>query len=149
MQWRHATEDDLGLLAEFNRQLIVDEGHHNPMGLVGLEQRMREWLADEYQAVLFQRGGDVVAYALYRTDEWDRIHIRHFFVVATARRQGVGREALSLFLSEVITAGKQVILEVLTKNHAARAFYHACGFREYAITLLSDPTVSDPTDSAS
>src|SRR5690606_1813350 len=53
MQWRYATDEDVKLLAELNRQLIVDEGHHNPMGMPSLERRMRAWLASEYRAVLF------------------------------------------------------------------------------------------------
>jgi predicted GNAT family acetyltransferase len=138
MQWRYATDEDVKLLAELNRQLIVDEGHHNPMGMPALEQRMRAWLASEYRAVLFHQGDDVVAYALYRIDEWERIHIRQFFVVDVARRQGIGREALRLFRSNIVPRGKQMIVEVLTRNTAARAFYEACGFLEYAVSLLSD-----------
>lgn len=144
MEWRYATNDDLQLLARLNRQLIVDEGHHNPMSLTELAERMRCWLLGEYSAVLFHHRGEVVAYALYRPDEWDRMHIRQFAVVARARRQGLGRQAISLFRREVIPSGKQVILEVLISNHTARAFYAACGFREYAVTLLADPA-SPPT----
>ena len=36
MQFRTATEADVGLLAVFNRQLIQDEGHRNRMSLAEL-----------------------------------------------------------------------------------------------------------------
>jgi ribosomal protein S18 acetylase RimI-like enzyme len=138
MHWRHAGPADLGLLAELNRDLIVDEGHHNPMGVPELKERMRRWLEGEYSALLFLRDGAVVAYALLRTDECSRAHLRQFFVVRAARRQGIGREALRLLRREAVPPGTPVVLEVLTNNAAARAFYAACGFREYAVTLLAE-----------
>lgn len=140
MHFRLASDTDVALLAELNHALIADEGHHNPMSVPELEARMRTWLAAEYRAVLFLGEDDVVAYALYRSDEWDRVHIRQFFVVRHARRQGLGREALTLFRRDVAARGKRIVLEVLTENEVARAFYAACGFREYAVTLLADPS---------
>jgi hypothetical protein len=63
---RLATEADLDLLAEWNHQLIRDEGHRNPMTPAELRERMKGWLAGEYAAVIFCLDGDPVAYALYR-----------------------------------------------------------------------------------
>ena len=56
---------------------------------------MRGWLSTEYRAVSFRREAPVVAYALFRNDEWNRIYLRQFFVVRDARRQGVGRAAVT------------------------------------------------------
>jgi predicted GNAT family acetyltransferase len=138
MLFRLASDSDVALLAELNHALIADEGHDNAMSVPELAARMRTWLAGEYRAVLFLREDDVVAYALYRSDEWDRVHVRQFFVVRHARRRGIGRQALALFRREVVPRGKRIVLEVLTNNEVARAFYAACGFREYAVTLLAD-----------
>ena len=93
MTFRPATLEDCGLLAELNHQLIRDEGHRNPRTIPQLEQRMRDWLAGDYRAVIFEQGGEIVAYALFR-EEPDEIYLRHFFVVRHRRRRGIGREAV-------------------------------------------------------
>jgi ribosomal protein S18 acetylase RimI-like enzyme len=136
LRWRFASEDDAPALAGMNEQLIADEGHHNPMNRVQLERRMRGWLGSEYRAVLFERAGQVVAYALYRDDEWGRVRLRQFFVARHTRRQGIGSEALRLFRESVVS-DRRVLLEVLADNTAGKAFWLANGFQEYAVTLAS------------
>jgi hypothetical protein len=66
MNFRRATSNDCALLAKLNHQLIRDEGHRNEMTVPELEQRMKNWLASEYSAVIFEKDEEVVAYALYR-----------------------------------------------------------------------------------
>ncbi len=51
--WREASEADVDLVAEWNHQLIRDEGHRNPMTVEALADRMRNWLRGEYRAVVF------------------------------------------------------------------------------------------------
>lgn len=136
--WNLATIEDSPLLARLNLELIADEGHPNPMNALELEARMRGWLSTEYRAVLFRREARVVAYALFRDDEWNRIYLRQFFVVRDARRQGVGRAAVELLKREVVP-GTPVVLEVLTTNAAGRAFWSATGFREYCLALKWEP----------
>ena len=65
MKVRPATQGDCGLLAELNHQLIQDEEHRNPMTVSQLEQPMRDWLAGQYRAFIFESEGEVVAYALF------------------------------------------------------------------------------------
>ena len=80
MNWRAATDEDLDLLAEWNKQLIQDEGHRNSMSVPELRRRMDAWLAGEYSAVLFSHdNGEPLAYGLYREGN-DEIYLRHFFV---------------------------------------------------------------------
>ena len=43
MDYRLANNDDLDLLAEWNHQLIQDEGHRNRMTAPELRERMRGW----------------------------------------------------------------------------------------------------------
>jgi hypothetical protein len=69
MTWRLATKRDCRLLAELNHQLIADEGHCNQMTVPELEERMKSWLETAYVAVLFEVGGEVAAYALYRNQD--------------------------------------------------------------------------------
>lgn len=62
MTFRFATQADCPVSAELNHQLIQDEGHRNRMTVPELLERMRGWLTGEYRAVLFEDGGELVAY---------------------------------------------------------------------------------------
>ncbi len=135
MQWRQATEDDIGTLAKLNRQLIQDEGSRNRMTLGALEVRMRSWLQGSYGAVLFYlQETPPVAYAVYR-DEPGGVYLRQFFVDRLYRRRGVGRQAMYLLLHEIWAPEERIILDVLAHNERGRAFWQSLGFQEYAITM--------------
>jgi hypothetical protein len=43
LTYQSATIADIPLLAEWNHQLIRDEGHRNPMGVAKLAERMSSW----------------------------------------------------------------------------------------------------------
>ena len=73
LAWREASEGDLALLAEWNHQLIRDEGHRNPMSIAHLSERMKKWLEGEYRAVIFL-DEEPVSYALFKKEE-DRVHL--------------------------------------------------------------------------
>jgi predicted acetyltransferase len=139
MTYRRATTNDCPLLAELNHQLIRDEGHRNPMTVPELEQRMRGWLESEYAAILFEDGGKVVAYALYR-EQPDEIYLRQLFVVRHRRRQGLGKQAMHLLFSEIWPKTKRLTVEVLTANTAAVAFWRAVGYRDYSLKLEMVPS---------
>jgi GNAT superfamily N-acetyltransferase len=134
MKFRRATSDDCGLLAELNHQLIRDEGHRNRMSVAELEQRMREWLSSEYMAILFEDGGETVAYGLYSEDAQE-IYLRQLFVARNRRRQGIGREAMEILRSKIWPKDKRLTVEVLAGNTAAVAFWRAVGYRDYSLTL--------------
>jgi ribosomal protein S18 acetylase RimI-like enzyme len=132
-RWR-ATLADAALLAAMNQQLIADEGHRNAMTLAELEARMRRWLGGRYEATLFARDGQTVAYALWR-EEPDWIYLCHFFVARAARRMGIGRLAMRMLAEEVWPPGKRVRVEVLVGNETGIAFWRAVGFQDYCLTL--------------
>ena len=134
LQYRSATAVDVALLARMNRQLIEDEGHRNRMTLPELEERMGQWLATEYTAIMFEQHTMPVAYALFRP-EAASIYLRQFFVERQYRRHGIGRQAMQLLLTEVWPPGWRITLDVLVHNQRGRAFWHALGFQDYAITL--------------
>jgi len=52
LKFRFATESDVPWLAKMNQELILDEGHRNKMTLPELEQRMSDFLQNEYDAVI-------------------------------------------------------------------------------------------------
>ncbi|MGD0060786.1 MAG: GNAT family N-acetyltransferase [Verrucomicrobiia bacterium] len=139
MTWRRATSADCPLLGELNHQLIQDQVHRNPMTVPQLVQRMRGWLEGEYVALLFEEGGEVVAYALYR-EEPDEIYLRQLFVVRHHRRQGLGKQAMHLLRSEIWPKTKRLTVEVLVANAAAVAFWRAIGYRDYSLKLEIVPT---------
>lgn len=134
MKHRVATEKDLDSLAEWNHQLIRDEGHRNRMTVLELRERMRNWIQSEYKAVSFEDEGKAVAYALYRENA-DEIHLRQLFVTRERRRQGVGKRAMTILFNEVWPKDKRLVVEVLCKNQSAVCFWRAMGYSDYAITL--------------
>lgn len=104
-----------------------------------LEQRMRDWLAGEYRAVIFEDGGEVVAYGLYR-EQSDRIYLRQLFVVRHRRRLGLGRRTVEILCSQVWRKDRRLTVEVLVANQGGVAFWRSVGYKDYALTLekLSD-----------
>lgn len=71
LEFKLATPDDAAILAEMNRQLIIDEGHRNRMSLVQLQDRMAGRLRSDYRAVIFLCGSVIAGYVLYRNDpDW-------------------------------------------------------------------------------
>jgi len=154
--WHLATEFDLNLLAEWNHQLIRDEGHRNPMTVPELRQRMAGWLAldrgtkvesfqeagsaetrtipAEYVSVIFSRQGQPVAYALYRETR-DEIYLRQFFVRRDMRRQGIGRRAFQFLREEIWSNSKRLTVEVLVANTAGTAFWRSLGYQDYCLML--------------
>ena len=132
---RRGTRADCARLGQLNHQLIRDEGHRNPMTELELAKRMRLWLSrGDYTAVLFEDGGEVVAYALYR-ELPEQIYLRHLFVVRHRRREGIGRQAMAMLRDQIWLPGKRLTVEVLCKNSPAIAFWKAMGYREYSLCL--------------
>jgi GNAT superfamily N-acetyltransferase len=134
MTFRSATLADCPLLAQLNHQLIQDEGHRNRMTVPELEERMRGWLSGEYRAVIYEDGGEVVAYVLYR-EQAEEIYLRQLFVVRHRRRQGLGKRAVEILRSQVWPRNKRLTVEVLVVNERAVAFWRAVGYRDYCLTL--------------
>ena len=134
MNFRRAIADDCILLAKLNHQLIRDEGHRNKMTVPELEQRMKNWLASEYSAMIFEKNDEVVAYALYR-EQPEEIYLRQLFVARNHRRQGIGRKAFEILRAKIWPKNKRLTVEVLVKNEKAVAFWRAVGCKDYCLTL--------------
>lgn len=63
MQLQKCSIQDAGKLALFNKQLIEDEKGDNPMDLMDLERRMKEFLETEYNAYFFIENSQIIGYA--------------------------------------------------------------------------------------
>ncbi|MFH1085182.1 MAG: GNAT family N-acetyltransferase [Chloroflexota bacterium] len=142
---RHATLDDVGLLARLNRQMIEDERSRNPMSLAQLEGRMRGWLLGEWRAVLIACDGQAAGYCLYQArrdsyfPERPVVYVRHYMIERAHRRRGLGRAAFERLVAEWFERGATVELDVLTSNPAGQVFWASLGFQPYATTLKRDP----------
>jgi len=134
MKHRFATLKDTARLAEWNHQLIQDEGHRNPMNVAQLEKRMRGWLKKEYRAVIFEEEGEWVAYALYR-EEAKEIYLRQLFVARERRREGIGKRAAAILRKTIWPKDRRLTLEVLTANATGLAFWRAEGYTDYSLML--------------
>ncbi len=104
------------------------------MSLPQLRERMKGWLEGEYKALIFELGSAPVAYALYREGTTE-IYLRQLFVERGYRRQGIGREAVSVLQGQVWPPGKRLTVEVLTANVPAVAFWRSVGYTDYCLTL--------------
>lgn len=135
---RPARDDDLARLAAWNAQLIRDERHDNPMSEPELAERLRDWLANEYHACVFETGGTPFGYALFR-DLADCTHLRHFFVERAYRRRGLGRAAFERLREEAFAPDKRVLVEVLVHNPPGRVFWRSVGFEERYLGLSMPP----------
>lgn len=130
--------DERAQLAAWNVQLIRDEGNDSHLSLAEVEERLREWLAGDYRASLFEVGGVPFGYAIHR-ELSDCTHLRHFFVESTYRRRGLGRRAFEVLRREVFVPGRRLLVEALVSNTAALAFWQSVGFSQRYVGLQLIP----------
>lgn len=127
MDIRKCTVEDAPQLAEWNRQLIVDEQSDNPMSIGQLEARMREFLNGSYEAYVFLDGAEPVGYALVDTGRTP-VYLRQFLIFRQYRRSGLGSKAFALLLQTLEV--RELDLEVLSRNQAGQDFWESLGFQE-------------------
>ena len=134
-----ASLGDAAVLAEMNRQMIVDEGYKEKLNLSRLRKRMRDWLRlGEYEAVFFlDNENSRIGYALFQKQEdalffaKRQVFLRHFFIARSHRRRGVGTQAFKVLKEELWKGADRVDLRVLIQNRSAVNFWHHLGFKEY------------------
>jgi ribosomal protein S18 acetylase RimI-like enzyme len=146
---RPATAADVPLLAEMNRQLCDDEGSRNRMSVAELAVRMQQWLAGDWQAVLFEGPIQTVGYAVYRLgrDDYDpavlEAYVRQFFIQRELRGRGLGRRAFGLLTTTTFPPGSQIHLEVLASNPRGQHFWESLGFQLYSAALRLTPRIGE------
>jgi len=117
-----------------NRELIRDEGHRNKMSLSELEQRMSDFLRNEYEAVIVSSGRNDIGYVLYRKGpEW--LYLRQIFVIDKMRRKGIGRRIIKWLRDNPWKNCKTIRTDVLVDNTIGINFWKAVGFKDYCITM--------------
>ncbi len=134
LKFRFVKENDIPRLAKMNQELIQDEGHRNKMRLAELEQRMSDFLSNQYDAIIVSSDQNDIGYALYRQDpEW--LYLRQIFVIEKMRRKGFGRKLIEWLRNNPWKNCKRIRTDVLVGNKIGIDFWKAVGFKEYCITL--------------
>jgi ribosomal protein S18 acetylase RimI-like enzyme len=138
LHYHRPSVSDLPILARMNKDLIEDEGSHNPMTVTQLEDRIRDWLeSGDYDAILFEYNAAVVAYALFQQKP-ESIYLRQFFVDRDFRRRGIGQSAIYMLMNDIFPPGLRITLDVLSKNPAGWTFWRRVGFHNFAVTLEAE-----------
>ena len=114
-----------------------DEYSDSPAPADEIEPRLRDWLATDYVACVFELSATPFGYAIFR-DLPDCVHVRHFFVETAFRRKGLGRRAFER-LREMFPRGKRILVEVLVANVAGAAFWKSVGFEPRYLGLQYQP----------
>ncbi len=134
LKFRFATESDVPWLAKMNQELILDEGHRNKMTLAELEQRMSDFLQNEYDAVIASFRQTDIGYALYKQNpEW--LYLRQIFIIKSMRHKGLGRKFIEWLKNNPWKECKRIRTDVLVGNVVGIDFWKAVGFKEYCIIL--------------
>lgn len=126
MEIKKCSLDDCPKLAQFNKQLIEDEGHDNPMNTDELQKRMADFISGEYQAVYFIENNLTVGYALVKMTA-SPYYLRQFFICREFRRRGLGRLAFNKLLEYLCV--DTIDIEVLSWNKIGIEFWKSLGFQ--------------------
>lgn len=140
---REAGRDDaaavVDLVHQFGREGGADAPRMTVAGLLeesfGAQRRFRTLIALDAGQVL----GYAMFYPSYDSEHAARgVYLQDLFVVANARRRGVGR-ALIAAVARACKAdgGRYMFWNTLEQNRAARAFYRRIGAREEPVVTLS------------
>ena len=144
IQLRPASQNDCPQLGIWNHALIRDEGQRNPMSAAALEERMRTRIAaGEYVVQLIERAGAAVGYVCWRREGPREVVVRQFYIAPAARRKSCGREAVHALRSTAWPKQARVTLDCIVMNGVGLAFWRACGFTDYTITLEQLPSDED------
>lgn len=142
VQVRPVRAGERGRIAAWNVQLIRDEGTESDVSLAEVETRLREWLAVDYRASVFEVDGIPFGYAIHR-ELADCTHLRHFFVEAAYRRRGLGRQAFACLRRDVFPADRRILVEALVTNDAGLAFWESVGFVQRYVGMQIAPAAPD------
>ena len=100
-----------------------------------LAQRLKDWLASEYAAVIFEDGGVVVAYALYSEQPRKKSICGNCLWCATGVGRTSGVRPWKFCATQIWPKNKRLTVGVLVQNTAAVAFWRAVGYQDYSLTL--------------
>ena len=126
------TDQDIHTLAVLNKRLIEDEKSVNPMSTEELENRMKTFLANEYNAYFFKEAEEIVGYALVR-HSCSPLYLRQFYIDRAYRRKHYGEKAFHK-LREFLQADT-INIDVLPWNEPGLRFWEKLGFTPTCISM--------------
>ena len=141
IETRFATLADVETLANWNKQLIEDEGSRNPMGIQQISERMTGFLKKDWRAVILSVDGEDTGYMLYKESVDDyfpdqpTVYIRQFFIHRDHRSQGFGEASFNFIAEKYFPKGSELSLEVLESNPRGHMFWEKIGFQNYCTTM--------------
>lgn len=143
VQVRPMRPSERACIAAWNLQLIRDEGNDSDLPLAEVDTRLREWLAGDYRASVFEVDGVPFGYSIHR-ELADCTHLRHFYVEAAYRRRGLGRQAFACLRRDLFPPDRRILVEALVTNDAAIAFWESAGFVQRYVGLQMAPATQTP-----
>ncbi|WP_416298156.1 GNAT family N-acetyltransferase [Paenibacillus illinoisensis] len=137
LRLQSATKSDLQILAEMNKQLIEDEKSLNPMGIKELEERMSEFLKNNWEIDLIMNEAEIIGYTLYQYQEdlinreEKQVYIRQYFIKRECRSMGYGIAGIELLRKTHFKDVKKIEIDVLETNPEGKRFWERAGFKPY------------------
>lgn len=129
-----AGPESVGLLAEFNRELMSEQGVPSNMTLPEIEARLHEMFDDGYCAVVFQIDGVSAGYALYRVHP-KYAYIRHFHITPSRRRRATVAQAFGQLRKQELADYATIRVDVPEHKKESLSLWEDLGFRPRAIRL--------------
>ncbi|SFL34553.1 Protein N-acetyltransferase, RimJ/RimL family [Paenibacillus sp. 1_12] len=137
---REAAMGDLKEIARMNKELIEDEHSQNPMQVDELEQRMKDFLSNNWSVDLLYSSEEIVGYALYQfrvnpfNQELKEVYLRQYFISRAHRNKGYGSEGIRLLIDQRFNAA-EITIDVLMSNPKGMNFWKKVGFQPYCSTM--------------
>jgi 8-oxo-dGTP pyrophosphatase MutT (NUDIX family) len=129
-----AEEESLPLLAEYNRQLLKEQGIGQERTIAELENRLHELLVGDYQAVIFYWKGEPAGYCLYRLHP-RYAYIRNIHIQPDLRKKVGVAEAFALLRKEELQDFATIRLDVPESDKEGLALWESQGFRPRSVRL--------------
>ncbi len=120
-----------------NKHLIEAEKSNNKLSIEELENRMIEFLSNEYEAYFFVNENTIIGYALVKHNVTP-LYLRHFFIKEEYRRRYYGTIAFKELLSYL--GVKSIDIEVLPWNERGIKFWSSIGFKEISRCMRLENT---------
>ncbi|MFP4376072.1 MAG: NUDIX domain-containing protein [Spirochaetales bacterium] len=134
LSYTHALDSDVPVLAKLNEELLQAQNVESGMTLEALEVRMREFLAADYQAVLFVFRDAVVGYALFKLQP-KFAFIRHIYVNTDAGKKVRVETAFQLLRKGELQDYASIRLDVPEGNKDSLQIWESIGFQPRSVRL--------------
>lgn len=130
----HADEADAPTLAELHQRLLDQQGIRTNPEQVELEAKVRGFLSEGYQAVLFRWRDSTVGYCLYKLYP-KYAFLRHFYVEQGVHKRVSVEAAFSLLRQNEFADYASIRLDVPEQAKESLARWESIGFRPRTIRL--------------